>query len=68
MLDGLKIRLVPPTITLWSLLDGTPENVGTGAVADEAEGEEEGVAPVAAAWNAAKSLPGLTAKTIPDLQ
>jgi hypothetical protein len=65
-LDGLKASTpVPPTTILWSVLDGTAVAVGAAADADEAGG----VAPlVAAAWNAAKLLPGLIAKTMPDWQ
>jgi len=68
MLGGLKVRLVPPTITLWSELGGTEDAVGVGAVVDEVE--EEGVppVPVAAAWKAANLSPALMAKTMPDLQ
>jgi hypothetical protein len=65
-LDGLKaITPVPPTTILWSVLDGTAVAVGAAADADDAEG----AAPVvAAAWKAAKLLPGLIAKTMPDWQ
>jgi len=67
MLGGLKASTpVPPTITLWSLLVGTDDDVGA---ADEVDETDEGVAPpVAAAWKAANLSPGLTAKTMPDLQ
>jgi len=62
---GLKARTpVPPTITLWSLLDGTADVVETGVVADETVGGEPAEA-AAFAWKVAKSEPGLTAKTIP---
>lgn len=68
MLGGLKARTpVPPTIILWSLLDGTPDDVGTGAGpdVDETEGGE-----VAADWKAAncEALAGFRAKTMPELQ
>ena len=64
MLGGLKaITPVPPTMILWSVLDGTAVDVGAAADVDAAEG----VAPlVAADWKAAKLLPGLIAKTMPD--
>jgi len=66
MLGGLKAMTpVPPTIIRWSALDGTVV-VGT-AAADETETEGEAL-PVAAALKAAKLLPGLTAKTMPDWQ
>lgn len=62
-MDGLKaITPVPPTIIMWSVLDGTGVAVGAGADVDEAEAA---VPLVAAAWKAAKSLPGLIAKTMP---
>jgi len=63
-LGGLKaITPVPPTMILWSVLDGTAVAVGAAADVDEAEG----AAPlVAAAWKAARLLPGLMAKTMPD--
>jgi len=68
MLGGLKAMTpVPPTITRWSVLDGTVVAEGDGAAADEAETEGEAL-PVAAALKAAKLLPGLTAKTMPDWQ
>lgn len=66
ILDGLKaITPVPPTIIVWSVLEGTEVAVGVAADVDEAEAA---VPLVAAAWKAANSLPGLMAKTMPDWQ
>jgi len=69
MLLGVKARtFAPPTIILWS--DGRFDDVGAGTdvVADETVGGEEEPEAAALARNVAKSAPGLTAKTIPDLQ
>lgn len=71
MLDGVKVKIPgPPTIILWSLLDGVEvPGVGAGVDVDKTEvGREEVAPPVAAAWKAARSLPGLTEKIIPALQ
>jgi len=73
---GWKIRLVPPTMTLWSWDvedEGVEDAVEVGVALDTAGDVEEEfgwtvVFPIAAAWNAANLLPGLMAKTMPFWQ
>jgi hypothetical protein len=71
MLLGVKKSFpVPPTTTWWLLLRGGVDEEEAEGYAGEAAELAEGApgAALALAWYVARSLPGLTAKTMPDWQ